>query len=541
MPSRVTQQSARTGMVVFASASAIGFGAAVVAAPYAHPDLTIAGAIVAAVVVAIAVPALRRPHVVLRSAVVVLYYTALTLALLGESGRDEGLLVLAAIPVIASALYGPRSLTAVALVAATATLACDGIDGALSAPEYAQLLIVWPITGVGIAYAVHQLRSQLERTVMARETAIEHDATLALIADELYSIYDSDQVLSLGLQSAARLTDVPGGQPSSAVFFLVEGDRATLVASYSPDQGAGGEADPRIGRLSIPLSLTLKLRAAVANHEDRLFVLNQTTPVPPGIAGVLAELKIENAIVQLMRVGDAASGLLAVFNTDAAATEYNLAQRDWLQGLAPLLELALSRAFVFEAQTTTDPLTGIANRREVDLRLARMPRSVMYSLLAVDIDKLKSVNDTYGHQAGDELIRVVADALKRAIRRGDVAARIGGDEFCVIIADADGGRAEMVANRILTDLGERTIHGQRPRISVGIAPFASGRDSAARQAAADLALYQAKRTGGNRVVRAPVLGVPGGGATKPAERPSEGVYQIPTPPAKPRTEVPTPP
>jgi diguanylate cyclase (GGDEF)-like protein len=541
MPSRVTQQSARTGMVVFASASAIGFGAAVVAAPYAHPDLTIAGAIVAAVVVAIAVPALRRPHVVLRSAVVVLYYTALTLALLGESGRDEGLLVLAAIPVIASALYGPRSLTAVALVAATATLACDGIDGALSAPEYAQLLIVWPITGVGIAYAVHQLRSQLERTVMARETAIEHDATLALIADELYSIYDSDQVLSLGLQSAARLTDVPGGQPSSAVFFLVEGDRATLVASYSPDQGAGGEADPRIGRLSIPLSLTLKLRAAVANHEDRLFVLNQTTPVPPGIAGVLAELKIENAIVQLMRVGDAASGLLAVFNTDAAATEYNLAQRDWLQGLAPLLELALSRAFVFEAQTTTDPLTGIANRREVDLRLARMPRSVMYSLLAVDIDKLKSVNDTYGHHAGDELIRVVADALKRAIRRGDVAARIGGDEFCVIIADADGGRAEMVANRILTDLGERTIHGQRPRISVGIAPFASGRDSAARQAAADLALYQAKRTGGNRVVRAPVLGVPGGGATKPAERPSEGVYQIPTPPAKPRTEVPTPP
>ena len=541
MQSRVTQQSARTGMVVFASASAIGFGAAVVAAPYAHPDLTIAGAIVAAVVVAIAVPALRRPHVVLRSAVVVLYYTALTLALLGESGRDEGLLVLAAIPVIASALYGPRSLTAVALVAATAALACDGIDGALSAPEYAQLLIVWPITGVGIAYAVHQLRSQLERTVMARETAIEHDATLALIADELYSIYDSDQVLSLGLQSAARLTDVPGGQPSSAVFFLVEGDRATLVASYSPDQGAGGEADPRIGRLSIPLSLTLKLRAAVANHEDRLFVLNQTTPVPPGIAGVLAELKIENAIVQLMRVGDAASGLLAVFNTDAAATEYNLAQRDWLQGLAPLLELALSRAFVFEAQTTTDPLTGIANRREVDLRLARMPRSVMYSLLAVDIDKLKSVNDTYGHHAGDELIRVVADALKRAIRRGDVAARIGGDEFCVIIADADGGRAEMVANRILADLGGRTIHGQRPRISVGIAPFASGRDSAARQAAADLALYQAKRTGGNRVVRAPVLGVPGGGATKPAESPSEGVYQIPTPPAKPRTEVPTPP
>jgi diguanylate cyclase (GGDEF)-like protein len=252
-----------------------------------------------------------------------------------------------------------------------------------------------------------------------------------------------------------------------------------------------------------------------------LFVLSQTTPVPPGIAAVLAELKIENAIVQLMRVGDAATGLLAVFNTGAVATEYSLAQRDWLQGLAPLLELALSRAFVFEAQTTTDPLTGIANRREVDLRLARMPRSATYSLLAVDIDKLKSVNDTYGHQAGDELIQVVADALKHALRRGDVAARIGGDEFCVIIADADGQRAEVVANRILADLGGRTIHGQQPRISVGLAPFASGRDPAERRAAADLALYQAKRAGGNRVAHAPVLGVPGGGAAEPAEDPGD--------------------
>jgi diguanylate cyclase (GGDEF)-like protein len=184
-----------------------------------------------------------------------------------------------------------------------------------------------------------------------------------------------------------------------------------------------------------------------------------------------------------------------------------------------LLELALSRAFVFEAQTTTNPLTGIANRREVDLRIARMPRSATYSLLAVDIDKLKSVNDTYGHQAGDELIRVVADALKRAVRRGDVAARIGGDEFCVIIADADGQRAKVVANRILADLGARAIDGQQPRISVGIATFASGRDPAARRAAADLALYQAKHAGGNRVAYAPVLGVPRGAAAEPEESP----------------------
>jgi GGDEF domain-containing protein len=95
---------------------------------------------------------------------------------------------------------------------------------------------------------------------------------------------------------------------------------------------------------------------------------------------------------------------MAVFNAEAAAPRLAVAQRAWLQGLAPLLELALSRAFVFERDMTTDPLTGIAIRRELDHRLERMPRSAVYSLLAVDIDKLKSMNDTFGHEAGDELI-----------------------------------------------------------------------------------------------------------------------------------------
>jgi diguanylate cyclase (GGDEF)-like protein len=67
------------------------------------------------------------------------------------------------------------------------------------------------------------------------------------------------------------------------------------------------------------------------------------------------------------------------------------------------------------------------------------------NFLAIDIDKLKAMNDAFGHQAGDELIRVVAGALQRAVRRGDVAARVGGDEFWVILADADAQHAEAVA------------------------------------------------------------------------------------------------
>jgi len=506
--SRATEQSARIGILVFASASVIGFAAAIVSAPYARPELMMAGAVLAAATIAVALPVLRRPHLILLAAVVLLYYAAMTLVILGDYGQHEGLLALAAIPVLASALYGPRSLTATALVAATVALACVGVVKALSVADYAQLLIVWPIIGMGIAYTVHELRSQLERTVAEREAVIQHDATLALVADEMYAAYDGDQVLNLGLQSAARLTALPGETESNAVFFLVEDQTATLVASYSPVQSNSAESEPRIDRVSVLLSTTTKLRDAVAHHDDRLFVLDRSTPVPSEISAVLDELDIENAIVQVIRVGDTGTGILAVFNTDAAAPAFTIAQRAWLQGLAPLLELALSRAFVFEAQTTTDALTGIANRREVDRRLDRMPRSATYSLLAIDIDKLKSMNDTFGHQAGDELIREVAGALHRAVRRGDVAARVGGDEFCVILADADGRRAEVVAKRIFADLGTRTIQGAQPRISIGIASFASGADATARLAAADKALYEAKGSGGNRAAYAPLADAP---------------------------------
>ncbi len=333
--SRATAQIARMGLLLFGSAAAIGFAAGIVSVPYARPELTMAGAVVAAITIAVALPVLRRPHLLLLAAVVLLYYAALTLVLLGDSGQSEGLLALAAIPVIASALYGPRSLTVAALLAATATLAWDGIINALSVADYAQLLTVWPITGMGIAYTVHQLRSQLERTVAEREAVIQHDATLTLIADELYSAHDADQVLHLGLQSAARLTALPGEPEYKAVFFLVEDDHATLVASYSPDVSDDAGRDPRIDRVSVSLSTTAKLRNAVAHREDRLFVLDRSTPVPSEISAVLGELDIENAIVQLIRVGDADTGVLAVFNSDAGAPAFIAAQRAWLQGLAP--------------------------------------------------------------------------------------------------------------------------------------------------------------------------------------------------------------
>ena len=500
---RAAHESREAGLLAFAVASVVGFAAAIAPGDFARPQMTAAAVIMAGVTVGLAIGLVRRPVLPLIAASVLLYYAALTLILLGDGGGNVGLLALVAIPVVACALYGPPWLTILSLLAATATLVVEADANALSVSDYAQLLTVWPITGLGIAYTIHQLRFRLERTVAEREDSIRHDAILSLIADELYSTFDGERVLNLGLQSAARLTDLPGMPGSDAVFFLVEGDRATLIASYSAESTRPARDDARIDRLSVSLSSTTNLLSAVAGKDnDRLFLLNSRMSVPPDIRAVLDELDVVNAIVQLVRVGDAGTGLMAVINHGSA--EYTSAQREQLRGLAPIVEFALSRALVFEAQATTDHLTGLANRREFDRRLSHMPRSTRYSVLAIDVDRLKAMNDTFGHHAGDELLQAVAGVIRQSTRRGDVVARVGGDEFSVVLPDADDGRATIIVDRIVAGLAAIAVQGLRPSISIGVAAFSAGADAAGRVAAADSALHQAKRAGGNQVAHAPV-------------------------------------
>jgi len=495
--------STHLGLLVFALAAAVGFVVAVVPAYPAHPQLTIAGTLVAGLTIAVAVFVVRWPRPPLVAGLVILFYIALALLVFGDSGRSEGLLALVAIPVVASALYGPRTLTILALVAAIASLAGYGAAHTLSVDDDVQLLAVWPVTGIVMAFAIHSLRSRLERTITIREQALQHEAVLALVADELYSTFDGDQVIQLGIQSAARLTDHIEDDASRAAFFLIDGEKAMLIATYIPAPAAGGGPDPRIDHLSVPLGSTRLLRD-IAGPDEPLFTLDRSTVIPADIGPALTELGVENAIVQAIRVGETRSGLLVVFNDRMDGHPYTPAQEDWIRSFAPVFELAISRALVYDELTTTDPLTGLVNRREVDRRLAAMPRSTAYSIIAIDVDKLKTMNDTFGHPAGDELLQVVANALQRSIRRGDTAARVGGDEFCIILPDASG-RADVVAKRLLADLGRRAVRGISPSISIGIAGFASGSDAASRVAAADAALYDAKHAGGNRAAHAPAV------------------------------------
>jgi diguanylate cyclase (GGDEF)-like protein len=146
----------------------------------------------------------------------------------------------------------------------------------------------------------------------------------------------------------------------------------------------------------------------------------------------------------------------------------------------------------------TDPLTSLPNRRGLEQLVSERRGRRSFAVLAIDIDNLKRVNDRHGHAVGDELLVLVAEAVQRALREGDVLARTGGDELVVFTFDADEASACAVAQRALDSV--RSEHRRRlePRISIRVAcgsPEEAPDDVLRR---ADTALYRAKRDGSAR-------------------------------------------
>lgn len=158
---------------------------------------------------------------------------------------------------------------------------------------------------------------------------------------------------------------------------------------------------------------------------------------------------------------------------------------------------------------SSDQLTGVANRRalfetaELEFaRYARKPRDI--SLLILDIDHFKKINDTYGHPAGDQVIRRLALVLVKSVRSIDVVARLGGEEFAVFLPSTDITMASEIARRIRENIRAERVHAADHtiefQVSIGVAQVGKEIDNLdALIGAADEALYDAKRGGRDRV------------------------------------------
>jgi len=196
-------------------------------------------------------------------------------------------------------------------------------------------------------------------------------------------------------------------------------------------------------------------------------------------------------------------GLLLTGTLAALAWVEALRKRVWRQTI--LLRESEER---FRHMALHDALTGLATRLLLRDRLdtavdAARRRQTGLALLMVDLDKFKDINDTFGHHAGDEVLRVTADRLLAAVRKADTVARFGGDEFVILLADLRDPRiAEIIASKIVKNLAAPIAFDELTlpvSVSVGIC-WASAKELDADELLkrADEALYQAKESGRNR-------------------------------------------
>jgi diguanylate cyclase (GGDEF)-like protein len=191
-------------------------------------------------------------------------------------------------------------------------------------------------------------------------------------------------------------------------------------------------------------------------------------------------------------------------------SESDQARIESLLGLAiPPLHNALRYRAVVQL-VERDPLTGLSNRRALSRQAVQWLADAIrhhrpLSMLVLDVDDFKSINDTFGHPEGDRLLISIADILRANTRASDLCVRMGGDEFAVVLPGADLDHAMRCAERIRLTIAASAIDTPsgdsiRGSVSIGVATFVEGMDLDALCHRADAALYAAKRAGCNRVL-----------------------------------------
>ncbi|HTJ73742.1 MAG TPA: GGDEF domain-containing protein [Acidimicrobiales bacterium] len=324
---------------------------------------------------------------------------------------------------------------------------------------------------------------------------------LTRLGEVLASTRDREVMISALLEASAAYL----GAPAAVFYLIVAGSErlrplettgtATGVGDLAPGQPCLAGAAARSG------TTVLWPQAGEA-----------ATPCPDEPAAGAGAVAIP------LRSGGHAFGVLAYYGRNVPFDDEDV---DSLVVLVRLAETAIENSFLYEEAvrlSLTDGMTGLWNRRNFDLRLeSELSRAVRFSepfaVVFVELDQMKVVNDSYGHQAGDTVLIELARRLTEAVREVDVVARWGGDEFTLLLpktglagalALAEKIRAAVANSPFEIDTGSLDI-----TISVGVAAYPEHGDAGKDLvAAADAAMYQAKARGRNRV-EIPVVGETG--------------------------------
>ncbi|RQO78827.1 diguanylate cyclase [Acidovorax sp. FJL06] len=309
-----------------------------------------------------------------------------------------------------------------------------------------------------------------------------------------------------------------GGRLQTAVVPWLDGKRYLTAATQLQPRNAASDLGWRIvARQPVELAF------AEADRTVRMALLIGLTAAL--LASALAWMAARRLSEDLYALADAASAVEAGQpGSDIPAMHSNREVRQLSQALGRMTHRLLAAREAMEAtvrlrtleleaanraldlQARTDALTGLLNRRgfetQMAFALALARRSTRpLSLIAVDVDHFKRVNDTYGHEAGDEVLRRLARTLEMRLRGSDVIARLGGEEFVALLPDTDLEGARAIAQALVT----ATAQQQDPvvgtiTVSAGVASMRGAQDSgSALLRRGDMALYEAKGQGRNRV------------------------------------------
>jgi diguanylate cyclase (GGDEF)-like protein len=172
-----------------------------------------------------------------------------------------------------------------------------------------------------------------------------------------------------------------------------------------------------------------------------------------------------------------------------------------MAAVADQVAIVLDRAKQFSNESRTDHLTGLANRREFERVMEREVALAerherRLTMMMIDLDNLKRINDRQGHRGGDAALRLVAQQLLRVVRASDLCARIGGDEFAVAMPETNLDRGREVAARLRTAVREMSLGAksmEAVKVSIGLSAWRPGQDWQAVYQAADVDLYDDKR------------------------------------------------